>query len=126
MIIFHYSASLLINNNVLPRFRFLTHKRIDRVTKENDEIISLLRKINPNKATGSDGISGQMLLLRDEFVILPLQIIFTNILTTPIYPDMWKLANVIIGQYHLFLLVERFLKILFSIIFTLTFIQTIL
>ena len=78
MIIFHYSASLLINNNVLPRPRFLTRKRIDRVTKENDEIISLLRKINPNKSTGSDGISGQMLLICDEFVMLPLQIIFTN------------------------------------------------
>ena len=38
--------------------------------------------------------SGQMLLLCDKFVILPLQIIFTNILPTSIYPDMWKLANV--------------------------------
>ena len=35
-----------------------------------------------------------MLLLCDETIILPLQIIFTNILTTYIYPDMWKLANV--------------------------------
>ena len=61
--------------------------------KENDEIISLIRKINPNKATGPDGISGQMLLLCDESVILPLQIIFTNILSTSIYPDMWKLGN---------------------------------
>ena len=54
---------------------------------ENDEIISLIRKINPNKATGSDGISGQM-LLSDESVIIPFQIIFTNILSTSIYPDM--------------------------------------
>ena len=35
-----------------------------------------------------------MLLLCDESVILPLQIIFTNILSTSLYPDMWKLANV--------------------------------
>ena len=39
-------------------------------------------------ATGPDGISGQMLLLCDKSVILPLQIIFTNILSTSIYPDM--------------------------------------
>ena len=38
----------------------------NNVTIENDEIISLIRKINPNKATGPDGISGQMLLLCDE------------------------------------------------------------
>ena len=35
-----------------------------------------------------------MLLLCNESVILPLQIIFTNILPTSLYPDMWKLANV--------------------------------
>ena len=39
---------------------------------------------------GSDGISGQMLRLCD----LPLQIIFKNILSRSIYPDIWKLANV--------------------------------
>ena len=61
---------------------------------ENYEIISLIRKINPNKATGSNGIFGQTLLLCDGSVILPLQIIFTNILSTSIYTDMCKLANV--------------------------------
>ena len=84
----------VINNSVLPILRFLTNKRIDNVTIRNDEIISLTRKINPNKETGSDGMSGQMLLLCDESVILPLQVIFTNILSTSIYPDKWKLANV--------------------------------
>ena len=64
----------VVNNSVLPILRLLTNKRIDHVTIENDEIISLIGEINPNKATGSDGISGQMLLLCDESVILPLQI----------------------------------------------------
>ena len=35
-----------------------------------------------------------MLLLCDDSVILPLKIIFRNILLTSIYPDIWKLANV--------------------------------
>ena len=82
----HNSVIFVINDGVLPTF--LTDKRINYVTLENDEIISLIRKINPNKATG------QMLLLRDASVILPLQIIFTKILSTSIYPDMWKLVNV--------------------------------
>ena len=75
----------VINNSVLPTLTFLTDKTINYVTIENNEIISLNRKLNPNKATGPDGISGQMLLLCDESVILPLQIIFTNILSTSIY-----------------------------------------
>ena len=81
---FSQQCKPIINNSVLPIFRFLTDKRMDDVTIENDEIISLIRKINPNKATGSVGISGQMLLICDESVILPLQIIFTNILSTSI------------------------------------------
>ena len=35
-----------------------------------------------------------MLLLCDDSVILPLRIIFRNILSTAIHPDIWKLANV--------------------------------
>ena len=35
-----------------------------------------------------------MLLLCDNSVMLPLKIIFRNILFTSIYPDIWKLANV--------------------------------
>ena len=84
----------VINVSVLPISIFLTEKRIDQLSIGNDEIISLIRNINPNKATGSDGISGQMLLLCDDSVILPLKIIFRNILLTSIYPDTRKLANV--------------------------------
>ena len=91
---FSQQCNPVINNSVLPLLRFLTNKRLDHLTIKDNEIISLIRKINPNKATGSDGISGQMLLLCDESITLPLQIIFKNILKTSIYPTIWKLANV--------------------------------
>ena len=65
MTIFSQQCKAVINNSALPILRFLTNKRIDHVTMGNDEIISIIRKINLNKATGSDGISGQMLLLCD-------------------------------------------------------------
>ena len=94
MIFFAKQCKPVINNSVLPALSILTSKRIYHITIGNDDIISLIRQINPNKATGSDGISGQMLLLCDESVVLPLQIIFRNILSTSVYPDMWKLANV--------------------------------
>ena len=72
----------------------MTNEKIEQIHIENEDIISLIRKLNPNKASGSDGISGQMLLLCDDSGILPLRIIFCNILSTAIYPDMWKLTNV--------------------------------
>ena len=55
---------LLVNNlfilNCREKARYFNDS-INYVTIENDEIISLIRKINPNKATGPDDISGQML-----------------------------------------------------------------
>ena len=91
---FSQQCKPIINGSVLPTLNYFTDKRVDHIAIENDEIISLIRKINPTKATGSDEISGQMLLLCGESVVLPLQIIFRNILSTSIYPHMWKLANV--------------------------------
>ena len=92
--LFSQQCKPVINSSVLPNITFLTDKRIDQITIGNDEIVTLIRNINPNKASGSDGISGQMLLFCDDSVVLPLKIIFENILLTSTYPDIWKLANV--------------------------------
>ena len=49
---FSNQCTPIINNSMLPALSFLTNKRIDNVTVENKEIISLVRNINPNKAMG--------------------------------------------------------------------------
>ena len=85
----------IITSSGLPPPNSLTDKRIEHISIQCDEILSLIRNLNPNKARGSDGISGQMLLLCDKSVVLPLKIIFQNILVSSSYPDMWKLANLI-------------------------------
>ena len=91
---FSNQCTLILNDSVLPPFQFVTDKRINDVPIRNDDILKLIRNLNPNKATGSDGISGQMLLLCDDSVVLPLKKIFQNILDNSVYPDIWKLANV--------------------------------
>ena len=50
-------------SSVLPTYNFLTDKWIDYVSIQNEEIILLIRNLNPNKPSGSDGISGEMLPL---------------------------------------------------------------
>ena len=82
----------MINDSVLPNFSYPTNEKIDQIPVDNENIVSLICKLNPNKANGSNGIFGQMPLLCD--VVLPLRIIFRNILSTDTYPDIWKLANV--------------------------------
>ena len=92
--IFSRQCKAVINDSVLPNFSYLTNEKIDQIPIDNEYIVSLIRKLNPNNANGSDGISGQMLLLCDDSVVLPLRIIFGNILSTATYLDIWKLANV--------------------------------
>ena len=82
----------IITSSVLPPLNYLTDNRIDHIAIQCDEILSLIRNLNPNKATGSDGMSGQMLRLCDNSVVFPLKIIFK---IASAYPDTWKLANVI-------------------------------
>ena len=53
----------IINNSILPNRTFLTGNRINHIAIGDGEILSLVRNLNPNKLTGSDGISGQMLQL---------------------------------------------------------------
>ena len=84
----------ILNDRILPAFQYITDKRIDRVVFQDQDILSLIRGINPNKATGSDGITGHMLKLCDESIVVPLKIIFLNVLRTSTYPSSWKLANV--------------------------------
>ena len=93
---FHFSnqCKLMVNNSTLPQFEYLTDKRIDNVSFNDDDILLLIRNLSPNKAAGSDGITAQMLQICDSSVVLPLKLIFQNIMVSSIYPDMWKVANV--------------------------------
>ena len=91
---FSNQCMLITNSSVLPIFNFPTDKRIDQISIRKDVMVSLVRNLNPNKASGSYGISGQMLILFDDSVGMPLKMIFNNFLVTSLYPDSWKLANV--------------------------------
>ena len=71
-------CKLNVNNSVLPNFEFLTDKIIDTFSVTDSDILALIRKLNPNKAAGSDGISSQMLLICDTSIVKPLKILFLN------------------------------------------------
>ena len=67
---FSNQCKLIVNNSSLPVFDYITDKRIyitdkriDSIPIKDNELLLLIRKLNPNKATGPDGISSQMLLM---------------------------------------------------------------
>ena len=57
---FSKQCTLIINDSILPDFQFITEARIDTVVIKREDILALIRNLNPNKATGSDEISGQI------------------------------------------------------------------
>ena len=63
---FSKQCTPITTSSQLPPINLLTDKTIDHISILCDEIISWIRNLNPNKATGSDGVSGQMLLLCDN------------------------------------------------------------
>ena len=91
---FSNQCMLNMNDSTLPDFQFITNKKIETVRVTDEDILLLIRNLDPTKASGPDGISGHMLILCDDSIIIPLKLIFQNILHTSVFPDMWKLANV--------------------------------
>ena len=76
---FSNQCMLITNSSVLPIFNFLADKRIDQISIRRDEIVSLVRNVNPRlkpQASGSDGISGHILILCDDSVGMSLKMIF--------------------------------------------------
>ena len=59
------------------------------------EVCNLLRRINPNKAHGPDGINGMILKNCSATLALPLTILFKKAYTSSCLPSDWKLANVV-------------------------------
>ena len=90
---FSLQCKPLINDSVLPDITYRTKSRLVDITVTFEEILSLIRNLNKGKSCGPDNISAHMLLLCDETIVLPLKIIYQQILSTGIFPDIWNSAN---------------------------------
>ena len=72
----------MISNSVLPNLIYLTNSRLVDIVISLDEIMYFIRNLNKGKATGPD-----------DAIATTLNIIYENILSSEIYPDIWKSAN---------------------------------
>ena len=91
---FSNQCKLIVNDSILPIFSYLTDERLAHIPFTDEEILLLIRSLNANKYKGPDDISARMLLLCNDTIVKPLKLIFTNILCTGVYPELWKRANV--------------------------------
>ena len=92
----YFANQCTINNNgsVLPNLTSKTDASLSHISASQEEIINIINNLNPNKSHGHDGVSVSMLKLCAAEVAIPLQLIFNDCITTGMFPDSWKYANI--------------------------------
>ena len=130
---FSNQCKVIVSNSILPNFTYFTEARLDNIAFTDNDILLLIRNLKSGKSNGPDRISARMLLFCDDSIILPLRLIFQNILfliygneqMLPLFTkkETNKLLK-IIGLYHYYQFVVNCLKKLYSTIFTIFLIQT--
>ena len=82
-------------NTVLPPFEKLTNNSLSTVNCTENEIENLINVLNINKTSGDDGISHRMLKGVSKSISKPLSILMNRSFNEGIFPEAWKVANVI-------------------------------
>ena len=86
----------LKNDSKLPSNQiYLTQSRLVSLNFNEDEILKIIRALNPHKAHGYDDISIRMIKICDKSLLEPLIILFKNSTKSSHYPDIWKRSNII-------------------------------
>ena len=97
--IFNYffanQCSIVSNNSELPvTLTRKTHESLSTIDFSTDDILKIIRNLDPNKAHGHDMISIRMIKICDTSICRPLKLIFQACLESEKFPNEWKKANV--------------------------------
>ena len=88
-------CTVLDTGSQMPVFHAITESILNKVLFNNEDIITLIRGLNPNKAHGWDTITIRMTQMCDSSLVIPLSIIYINCVNKGVFPKFWKMANVV-------------------------------
>ena len=83
------------SSELLSNFLKKTDKSISAITFTCDDIATLIKNLDPNKAHGQDMISIRMLKLCGKSICKPLDLIFQSSIKQGKFPTEWKKAYVV-------------------------------
>ena len=72
-----------------------TNESLNTINFTEDDILNVIRKLDPSKAHGHDQISIRMVQICDKAICKPLHLIFSSCIESGIFPTEWKKANVV-------------------------------
>ena len=84
----------LVDNDEVPYLQSRTPLSLSSVTFSREQILDIIKALNPNKSSGWDGASPHMLKICDSSIVTPIQIIFNTCIREGIFPVKWKMSNV--------------------------------
>ena len=92
----HFTSISTVNDeNVALPFEYKCQNRLSIITYTAYEVATLIELLNPNKATGPDGISNKMLKAVAKEVAIPLSILFNRSFREGKFANIYKYSNVI-------------------------------
>ena len=93
---FAKQCSLIKNGSKFPpRLHFLTDKRLSTAKFVSNDILKIIKNLNPSKAHGHDKTSIRMLKICGDSLCRSLELLFNDCLANGIFPSDWKKGNTV-------------------------------
>ena len=83
------------NSSKCPSLLMNTDKRIRTVSIKRDDITSIIKSLNTTLARGFDNILTHMIQFCGDSITFPLAQICKTSLSQGVFPDSWKMVNII-------------------------------
>ena len=83
------------DSSISPNVTFATEQKLSTLEFCTDDIVKIIKSLDPNKAHGHDEISIQMIKLCASSIAKPLSILFRNCFENECFPREWKKANIL-------------------------------
>ena len=83
------------NTSCLPSFSYRTWSRIKSFHVTENDILAIIKTLDPNKAHDCDNIFIKMIKICSQSLTLPLKIIFEHSIKKGKFPEIWKKVNVV-------------------------------
>ena len=83
------------DSSIPPNITFATEQKLSTVEFCTDDIVKIIKSLDPNKAHGHDEISIRMIKLCTTSISKPLSILFRNCFVNQCFPNEWKKANIV-------------------------------
>ena len=83
------------DSSIPPNITFATEQKLSPLEFCTDDIVKIIKSLDPNKAHGHDEISIRMIKLCATSISKPLSILFINCFKNQCFPNEWKKANIV-------------------------------